>query len=162
SQPFDAQRRLLADPDVRARLIQAAHHGRYLPTVGPEAPKTDYERTRVLDRALPPNPTVARLAKERGMDPVAGMIDLALGTDFQQLFAQVVDQDTDDLLALLRHPNMVMTFTDSGAHVSQILDSSLPTHLLGYWVRERQAFTLEDGVRMLTSVPSEAWGFDNR
>jgi N-acyl-D-aspartate/D-glutamate deacylase len=162
SQPLDAQRTLLGDPDVRARLVHAAHHGRYLPTVGPEAPKPDYERTRVLDRALPPNPTVAELARERGVDPVEVMIDLALASDFQQLFAQVVDQDTNDLLALLRHPKMVMTFTDSGAHVSQILDSSLPTHLLGYWVRERQAFTLEEGVRMLTSVPSEAWGFDSR
>ena len=162
SRPLEEQRRLLSDPDVRARLVHAAHHGRYLPTVGPEAPKPDYERTRVLDRALPPNPTVAELARARNVDPVEIMIDLALATDFHQLFAQVVDQDADDVLALLRHPHMVMTFTDSGAHVSQILDSSLPTHLLGYWVRERQAFSLEEGVRMLTSVPSEAWGFDNR
>jgi ergothioneine biosynthesis protein EgtB len=34
--------------------------------------------------------------------------------------------------------------------VSQILDSSMPTHLLAYWVRKEKAFTLEEAVRKLT------------
>jgi N-acyl-D-aspartate/D-glutamate deacylase len=55
-----------------------------------------------------------------------------------------------------------MTFSDSGAHVSQIADSSIQTHLLGYWVREREAFTLEEAVRMLTLAPATAWGFTER
>jgi N-acyl-D-aspartate/D-glutamate deacylase len=55
-----------------------------------------------------------------------------------------------------------MTFTDSGAHLSQIADSSLHTHLLGYWVRDRQALTLEDAVRMVTLAPANAWGFADR
>jgi N-acyl-D-aspartate/D-glutamate deacylase len=38
----------------------------------------------------------------------------------------------------------------------------LPTHLLGVWVRERQAFSLEHAVRMLTLVPSTVWGFADR
>jgi len=32
----------------------------------------------------------------------------------------------------------VVTFSDSGAHVSQIMDSSLQTHLLSHWVRDKQ------------------------
>jgi N-acyl-D-aspartate/D-glutamate deacylase len=55
-----------------------------------------------------------------------------------------------------------MTFSDSGAHVSQIADSSIQTHLLAYWVREREAFTLEEGIRMLTDVPAQAWAFTGR
>ena len=55
-----------------------------------------------------------------------------------------------------------MTFSDSGAHVSQIIDCSIQTHLLAYWVRERQAFTLEEAVRMITSDPATAWGFSDR
>jgi N-acyl-D-aspartate/D-glutamate deacylase len=42
------------------------------------------------------------------------------------------------------------------------MDSSIPTHLLGYWTRERQAFTLEQAVSMLTLMPSTAWGFHDR
>ncbi len=56
----------------------------------------------------------------------------------------------------------MVTFSDSGAHVSQLMDSSIQTHLLGHWTRERQAFTLEEAVRMLTLEPSTAWGFHDR
>jgi N-acyl-D-amino-acid deacylase len=55
-----------------------------------------------------------------------------------------------------------MTFSDSGAHLSQIADSSIHTHLLGYWVRERREFTLEEAVRMITLAPALAWGFSDR
>ena len=51
-----------------------------------------------------------------------------------------------------------MTFSDSGAHVSQILDCSIQTHLLAHWVRDRQAFTLEEAVRMLTLVAGDGLG----
>jgi len=55
-----------------------------------------------------------------------------------------------------------VTFSDSGAHVSQIMDASLQTHLLSHWVRARQAFTLEQAVRMLSFVPATYWGFADR
>ena len=48
------------------------------------------------------------------------------------------------------------------AHLSQIADASIHTHLLGYWVRERQEFSLEEAVRMITFVPGQAWGFADR
>jgi N-acyl-D-aspartate/D-glutamate deacylase len=92
------------------------------------------------------------------------MIDLALESDFEVLFIQpsLYPQDEAVLLEVLRHPRTVMTFSDSGAHLSQICDSSIQTHLLGYWVREREEFTLEEAVRMLTFAPATAWGFANR
>jgi N-acyl-D-aspartate/D-glutamate deacylase len=55
-----------------------------------------------------------------------------------------------------------MTFSDSGAHVSLIMDSSIHTHLLAYWVRERKAFSLEQGVKMITLTPAMFWGFTDR
>jgi len=42
------------------------------------------------------------------------------------------------------------------------MDSSLQTHLLYHWVRRKQAFTLEQAVRMLTLVPATLWGFADR
>ena len=38
------------------------------------------------------------------------------------------------------------------------MDSSLQTHLLSHWVRAKQAFTLEQAVRMLTLVPATLLG----
>jgi N-acyl-D-amino-acid deacylase len=46
--------------------------------------------------------------------------------------------------------------------VSQIMDSSLQTHVLAYWVRRRQALGLEEAVRMLTLEPAAAWGLHDR
>jgi len=56
----------------------------------------------------------------------------------------------------------VMTFSDSGAHVSQIMDSSIHTHLLAYWVRQREAFTISEAIRMITAAPARAWGLHDR
>jgi N-acyl-D-aspartate/D-glutamate deacylase len=62
----------------------------------------------------------------------------------------LANENMDDALALMRHPDSCVTFSDSGAHVSQIMDSSLQTHLLSHWVRQEEAFTLEQAVRMIT------------
>ena len=94
------------------------------------------------------------------------MMDLAIETDLNQLFMQfdiaTVPKSEDEALATLRHPRTVMTFSDAGAHVSLIMDSCIHTHLLAYWVRERQAFTLEEAVKMITLAPAMAWGFTGR
>ena len=63
---------------------------------------------------------------------------------------------------MLKHPRTAMTFSDSGAHVSQIMDSSIQTDLLAEWVRAREVFTLEEAVRMITYVPATLWGMADR
>ena len=63
---------------------------------------------------------------------------------------------------MMRHPRSVMTFSDAGAHVSQIADASIQTHLLGHWVRNEQALPLAEAVHMITAVPAAAWGFADR
>jgi N-acyl-D-aspartate/D-glutamate deacylase len=157
---------LLSDPAVRAKLVEAAEQAEYKKPVGPEIRKPDYETLRVWYNPTPPNPLLADLARERGVHPVELMILLALETDFDQMFIQptVAGAPTDPVVleALMRHPNTVMTFSDSGAHVSQIADCSLQTHLLAHWVRERQAFGLEEAVQMITSTPAHLWGFTGR
>jgi N-acyl-D-aspartate/D-glutamate deacylase len=79
-----------------------------------------------------------------------------------QFDVTTVPKNDAEALATLRHPRTVMTFSDSGAHVSLIMDSSIHTHLLAYWVRERNAFSLEEGVKMITLTPAMAWGFTDR
>jgi N-acyl-D-amino-acid deacylase len=91
------------------------------------------------------------------------MIDRALATNLDQFFVQTNEPfDYDDVGRILRHPHTVMAFSDSGAHVSQMSDASLPTHLLAHWVRDRRDFTIEEAVRMLTLVPARAFGFHDR
>jgi N-acyl-D-amino-acid deacylase len=165
SLPIEEQRKAFSDPERRKRLVQATKTGKYR-TGGGEPRAPNYKNMYVVYSAVSRNPTVADLAAQRGVDPVEVMIDLALGSDFNQLFMQfdesTVPKNDAEALATLRHPRTVMTFSDAGAHVSLIMDSSIQAHLLAYWVRERSAFTLEEGVKMVTLTPAMAWGFVDR
>lgn len=161
--PLDEQRRRLRDPDVRRRLVEAAGGRSDRRPVGTEARPADYDWIFVFDTVEGPHRTVAAVARERGTHPAETMIDLALERDLDLFFLQpIANEDQDAALELLRHPRAVATFSDSGAHVSQLMDASLQTHLLSHWVRARQAFTLEEAVRMLTLVPATQWGFADR
>ena len=163
SWPQAKQLNALRDPAVREKLIAAAQGGTWSRRVGPQARRPDYDWIRVMDGPMPPYRTVAQVAAERGVDPVECMIDLAVETQFEQFFLQpILNGDPDVVLEIMRHPRCIVTFSDSGAHVSQIMDSSIPTHLLGYWVREREAFSLEQAVQMITLAPATAWGFHDR
>ena len=161
--PLEEQRRILSDPAHRARLVAAARDGDYGRAIGAEARKPDYTIMSVLMDPVGPNPTIAELAAAERRDPVEVIIDLALASDFGQMFVQPLSSPDPELLrSTMKHPRSVMTFSDAGAHVSQISDCSIQTHLLAYWVRDRQDFTLEEAVRMLTLDPATAWGLTGR
>jgi N-acyl-D-aspartate/D-glutamate deacylase len=163
ARPLAEQQRGLRDPDLRRRLIEASGARDSRRALGTEARPADYDTLLVFDTVEGPHRTVAEVARERGQHPAETMIDLALAKDMDCFFLQpIANEDQDLALELMRHPRTVTTFSDSGAHVSQLMDSSLQTHLLSHWVRTRQAFTLEEAVRMITLVPATLWGFADR
>ena len=161
--PLDEQKRRLRDPDLRHRLVEAARERDERRAIGAEARPASYEWIFVMDTAEGPHRSVASVARERGVDPVHAMIDLALEADLERFFLQpIANENQDHALELIKHPRTVVTFSDSGAHVSQIMDASLQTHLLSHWVRAKQALTLEEAVRMLSFEPATRWGFADR
>jgi len=161
--PLAEQNHRLRDPGLRRCLIEAARERDEQRAVGAEPRPAAYEWTFVFDTVEGPHRSVAEIARERGVDPVEALIDLAVERDLELFFLQpVANEDQDHALELMKHPRTVVTFSDSGAHVSQIMDASLQTHLLSHWVRARRAFTLEQAVRMLSFVPATYWGFADR
>ncbi|HYM29689.1 MAG TPA: amidohydrolase family protein [Candidatus Cybelea sp.] len=162
--PLDAQKAALRDPVTREKLIEAASRPYTGPQiVGTEARPPEWEWIFVMDTVMGPHRSVADIARERNVAPVEAMIDLALARDLKLFFIQpIANEDQDQALEMMRHPRSVVTFSDSGAHVSQIMDNSLQTHLLSYWVREKQAFTLEQAVRKITYDTATQWGFHDR
>ncbi len=161
--PVEEQRRRLEDADVVARLVKIADEGPYAEAFGGEARPPEFDRMQVFSSPLPPHATVADVAAERGVHAVEAMIQLALETDMRQLFWQTFAPfDHDRIKRCLAHPHTVVGFSDSGAHVSQMSDASIETHLLGHWVRNCQEFSLEEAVRMLTLEPARAYGFSDR
>jgi N-acyl-D-aspartate/D-glutamate deacylase len=161
--PLAEQKVKLRDPELRAQLVAAAGARYDGQARGTEARPVPFDRILVMESVHGTHRSVAEIARGRNRDPVETMIDLGLETDFNVFFLHpIANEDQDIALELMRLPRAVVTFSDSGAHVSQLMDSSLQTHLLAYWVRERQAFTLEQAVRMLTLVPASQWGFADR
>jgi N-acyl-D-aspartate/D-glutamate deacylase len=161
--PFAEQKERLRDRDLRPKLVEAARARFEGKPIGTEARPAVFDWLFVMDNVHGPHRSVADVAQRRGCDPVEAMIDLALERDFDAFFFQpIANEDQEVALELMRYKHAVVTFSDSGAHVSQLMDSSLQTHLLAHWVRERQAFTLEEAVRMLTLVPATHWGFADR
>jgi N-acyl-D-amino-acid deacylase len=167
--PLAEQKQRLADPEVRRRLIaeEATMKPRDRTLQGGGAATTD-PRKPDYDNLFPmldvnwDDPSVGELSRRQNKHPVEVIIDLALENDNQVFVQPIVNESPVDVLNLLRHPRTLATFSDSGAHVCQEMGSSLQTHLLSYWVRNKQQFTLEEAVRMLTFDNASAWELPDR
>ena len=162
--PLEGQLAALKDPETKRKLIEvASQDGSNRTTVGAEARPPEWDIFFHMDRVEFPHRSVADIAQERGVKPAEAMIDIAVESGLDAFFRQpIANEDQDDALELMKHKHSVVTFSDSGAHVSQIMDSSLQTHLLSHWVRDKEAFTLEEAVRLVTYDTATQWGFHDR
>jgi N-acyl-D-amino-acid deacylase len=164
SLPLAEQKAKLRDPAIKAKLVEVASREYTGPRiVGAEARPPQWEWVYPMFDMSFEQPSMAELAAARGVHPVELMIDLSLEHDFKIYFRQpIANEDQSHVLEMMQHPRSLVTFSDSGAHVAQIMDSSLQTHLLSYWVREKQAFTLEQAVRRITYDTATVWGLHDR
>ena len=164
SLPLDAQKAKLKDPALKAQLIASASAEYQGPrVVGAEARPPKWDWVYPMADMAQDHPSMAELAARKGVHPVELMIDLSLEHDFDIYFRQpIANEDQEHVLEMMKHPRSAITFSDSGAHVAQIMDSSLQTHLLSHWVREREAFTLEEAVRQITYNTATLWGLHDR
>jgi N-acyl-D-amino-acid deacylase len=162
--PLEGQMAAMRDPETKAKLVEIASRPYDGPVIaGAEAQPPEWEIFYEIDKVALPHPSMADIARSRGVLPAEAMIDIAMENNLHKFFRQpLANENMDDALALMRHPDSCVTFSDSGAHVSQIMDSSLQTHLLSHWVRQEEAFTLEQAVRMITYDTATRWGFHDR
>ena len=163
SKGIEEQKILLSDPEVKRKLVDIASRPYEGPKiVGAEARPPEWDWVYLME-GIRQETVMTEVAKQRGVHPVEAMIDIALEKDFDVFFRQpLANEDQDAVLKMMKHDHSVVTFSDSGAHVAQIMDSSLQTHLLSYWVREREEFTLEQAIKMITCDTANAWGFLDR
>jgi len=102
-------------------------------------------------------------AAEVGAHPCDLALDIAVETKLAARFrTPVVNFDEDEVEELIADPNTVIGLGDGGAHMSQLCDACYATHLLGRWVREKGALTLERAVHMLTGRPAALFGLADR
>ena len=149
----------IRDPAWRARLIDDGAEARLM--LGPD-----------MIFVLPDGParydcraedSLAAHAARRGVSPVEAFLDLAIESDGTvNLNMPLLNQRLEAVEEMLDDPLITLGLADAGAHVGQIMDTSQPTFLLTYWVRERQRWTLEEAVRRLTSDTANLFGFTDR
>jgi N-acyl-D-aspartate/D-glutamate deacylase len=107
--------------------------------------------------------SIGELARAAGKEPLDFMLDLALGEKLDTVFnAMLLNSDEGAVGEMLRHPASLVSLSDAGAHLTFFNDAGFGLHLLGHWVRERSALTLEDAVRRLTSAPAQLFGIRAR
>jgi N-acyl-D-aspartate/D-glutamate deacylase len=122
--------------------------------------------------------TVASLEKNQGMngrlltdiaaemrgDPAQVFVDLALEEGLETEFGLLGVSNDDDraVEAMLRSPATITGISDAGAHLHTLCGVDYPTYLLSRWVRQKQAFSLEEAVKTLTSVPAGLAGLQGR
>jgi N-acyl-D-amino-acid deacylase len=121
----------------------------------------DYEPTE--DR------TVAKIAAERGEDPLATFYDLMLESNATSMlmlpFYNYCHGNHDAIREMLLHPAGVVGLSDGGAHCSMICDASYPTFLLTHWARDRRRgakLPLEYVIRKQSHDTAQLFGLSDR
>ena len=152
----EALQAIYADPTFRVKFREDLRH-----------PKSgvlflgNWERIEVNVTALPEHAklegmTVAAVARQLGIDPVDAFFDLALKEGLKTSFVGKLFQNVDAGVApLIKHRASVITLSDAGAHLVYMCDAGFGLHFLAHWVRETGEFTLQEGIRRLTSDPAQ-------
>lgn len=163
SRPLAAQAAALRDPSTRQRMVDEVKAGVSARFGGLHSAPVDCGGWLVYDRPLPPYRSLDEIARARGVHPIEALIDEALAHELNLFFmVRLTSDDPETLLTMMRHPQTVMTFSDAGAHVSQIADASIQSALISYWHRQQQVFSLPEAVRMITQDLADVWGFTDR
>ncbi len=154
-----AQAAAYADPSFRNQfredLKKPANFGNWSRINVHEAKSPDLKRLEGM--------SIADIAREQGKDGVDAFLDLTLKDDLDIEFTvQSFNTRVDRMTEILNDKSVLIALGDGGAHVDMLCDAGYPTFLLGTWVRERQALSIEEGVRRLTSDPADLFGIKDR
>ncbi len=107
--------------------------------------------------------TIAAAAREAGQDPLDFFFDLGISENLATTYVGKFFQNNDKAVApLISHPAGVIALSDAGAHLKFLCDAGFGLYLLGHWVREQGVFTLQEGIRRLTSDPAQKYRIPDR
>jgi N-acyl-D-aspartate/D-glutamate deacylase len=169
AKPFEARLAIMADPDKRAELREAAMQrqrrrpgvlGRFIPWGSLVVSKAALDKNRALDGRR-----LTHLAEEQGKHVADVMLDLAveetLETEFQM---QSRPPENDVALAdYVRTGHALPSQSDAGAHLNtNYCTAGESSWVLGEWVRDRGLLTLEDAIRRYTFQPARIMGLADR
>jgi N-acyl-D-aspartate/D-glutamate deacylase len=162
--PYQDRMRAFRDPEIRKAMSAEAVEG----TVAQEGGMTDrrgrargqfnrrwdlvkvFMTTKGQNRHLE-GKSVEEIAKEQNKGIMDAFLDLSLDEDLQTCF-QAIDRNNDPKTQkhILGSQYTVIGTSDGGGRPHTADRHETSTQLLGHWVREQQALTLEEAVYRLT------------
>jgi N-acyl-D-amino-acid deacylase len=160
NQPLEAQERVYRDPGFRNAFRKELER--------PAVFNGKWERLEVKEVTNPAmkpleGKTVAEIAQERGKDGVDTFLDLALEDNLRiQYTMALFNANEERIPELINDARVMVGLSDGGAHVDMLCDAGYCTYLLGTWVRDKQAISLERAIQRLTSEPADFFGIKNR
>lgn len=158
NQPPEKQKQFYRDPSFRAAFREELKR--------PHLFQGRWNRVEVLEVANSAlkqyeRKTVAEAAEMRGADPLDTFFDLALEDDLNIQYT-MQQYHEEGIRRLIADSRTMLGLSDGGAHVNMLCDAGYCTYLLGTWVRERQALTLEQAVKRISSEPADFFGISDR
>lgn len=167
--PIEQRRTLLRDQAAREGMRFAVENQNRDPARGttlpaPQWPVVFIESSPSLPFEDHQGRSVAELAQTQGAAPGDFALDLALADDFATKLRWRMDSaDWSDAVRKSQvDPRIIVGTSDGGAHLAKDDQADWSSYFLATWVRERQVWTLEEGIRQLTQVPATILGFQDR
>jgi N-acyl-D-amino-acid deacylase len=158
NQPLEKQKAFYSDPAFRGAFREELKR--------PHLFQGKWNRVEVLEVANPAlkqyeRKTVGEIADQRHEDPLDTFFNLALQDDLNIQYT-MQQYHEEGIQRLISDPRTMIGLSDGGAHVNMLCDAGYCTYLLGTWVRERQAMTLENAIKRITSEPADFFGIKDR
>jgi N-acyl-D-aspartate/D-glutamate deacylase len=161
--PVEQRMAVLRDPETRRKLRYEA-----VEETKPSRFSRRWDLVYMIKAASEANrafekKSVAEIAKARGQDVIDAFLDLSLEEGLETQFqTSSTNGDEEAVGEIIRSPFTLVGQSDAGAHLIYDAGYGYATRLLGYWIRERNVMTLEEGVRKLTFMVASIFGLQDR
>jgi N-acyl-D-amino-acid deacylase len=105
---------------------------------------------------------IQEIAQSQGKDVIDAFLDIALEENLETMFQNSGARDELATAEILKSPITLVGQSDAGAHLIYHAGYGYATRFLGYWIRERNVMSLEQGIRKLTFMVASLFGLDDR
>lgn len=158
---------LLTDPEVRRRLDAGAHSE----AAGMLAGLANWGRFTVVEGFTPETRaqegrSVRDIARDVGTTEFETLLDIVVADGLRTGLRPELPAEDDATWAaradVWRDPRAIVGASDAGAHLDMFCMAGYSTFLVGPAVRDHGLLTLEESVRLLSSVPADLYGLADR
>ena len=164
--PLDEKLALFRDPEASANLNRLAQS-----PANPMRTLAQWERLMIHDVFAPENEQyrgrlVGEIATDEGRDPWDVLSGIAVADELNTSFGTVPVVESDDdwkaRIEVWRDRRALIGASDAGAHLDLLASFNYSTVILGTAVRDRGLLSLEEAVHLITDVPAQLYGLNQR